>query len=563
MVKKSLVLLLASMCALTSVSAQELSVDINGIGSTVTVSGTAKSDDTVSVFVSKKARAGTYGDIVYANEVKSDENGNWSIEFHMPDYEDETLDIGGKYTAYAADGSEERRTDTLNYVSKKTRLALIDELNEKTDADEILELLLKSGNSDTLAAMGISGLKSYPSVWDTVSNAILDILPCKSETVLADVYREAFAVAVMNKAENLSEFKHNIETAVGDMLSFTVDGENIKNDEDEYEFVVKYLFYGKPYDEFKDADEKIREGYILYKLNGSNKASMTDVVKKYADELKISSKKNYDLYKTDTTVQTVVNENTIAALKSGGADKLDEFVTEFTKQLTSYKKSTPGGSNSSGGGGGSSSSGGSSVSGGIVSSAVIKPTVKEDTTVTFTDLDNVSWAKDAVEYLAGKGIVNGNGGGEFAPEDDVTREQFVKMIAELMNISEYADISFDDVARDAWYYDYVSRAVAAGIVNGVSDKMFGTGESLTREDASVIIARCMKILGVNADDVKEYDPFADENEISDYALESVISLYKKGIVNGMGDGRFAPKEKLSRAQAAKLIYELCKTGGIQ
>ena len=52
--------------------------------------------------------------------------------------------------------------------------------------------------------------------------------------------------------------------------------------------------------------------------------------------------------------------------------------------------------------------------------------------------------------------------------------------------------------------------------------------------------------------------FFDENEIADYAKNSVELLYKKGIINGMDEGIFAPKAMVTRAQAAKMIYELCK-----
>ena len=57
---------------------------------------------------------------------------------------------------------------------------------------------------------------------------------------------------------------------------------------------------------------------------------------------------------------------------------------------------------------------------------------------------------------------------------------------------------------------------------------------------------------------KAVQEFADENEISDYARNSIAILCGLKVMNGMGDGRFAPKETATRAQAAKVIYEIAK-----
>ena len=48
--------------------------------------------------------------------------------------------------------------------------------------------------------------------------------------------------------------------------------------------------------------------------------------------------------------------------------------------------------------------------------------------------------------------------------------------------------------------------------------------------------------------------FTDFEEVSDYAKEAVSMLAGEGIINGMGDGSFAPKKETTRAQAAKLMY---------
>ena len=77
-------------------------------------------------------------------------------------------------------------------------------------------------------------------------------------------------------------------------------------------------------------------------------------------------------------------------------------------------------------------------------------------------------------------------------------------------------------------------------------------EFITRQDASLIIFRA---LGLNEGN---YSDFADYAEISDYAKGAVSSLFEKNLILGVGEGLFAPKELLTRAQAAQLIYNALK-----
>lgn len=55
--------------------------------------------------------------------------------------------------------------------------------------------------------------------------------------------------------------------------------------------------------------------------------------------------------------------------------------------------------------------------------------------------------------------------------------------------------------------------------------------------------------------------FTDTEEVSEYALLAVKSMYRAGIVSGMGDGSFNPKGYATRAQAAKIIYGILERIG--
>ena len=109
--------------------------------------------------------------------------------------------------------------------------------------------------------------------------------------------------------------------------------------------------------------------------------------------------------------------------------------------------------------------------------------------------------------------------------------------------------SFADVADDTWYAPYVYAAAEHGFVQGDGSGLFNPGAPVTRQDAVAMIYRAVK---EKAQVDKAY--FEDYESISPYAREAVDYLCAKGIVNGIGDGMFAPEAKLSRAQAAKILH---------
>ena len=100
-------------------------------------------------------------------------------------------------------------------------------------------------------------------------------------------------------------------------------------------------------------------------------------------------------------------------------------------------------------------------------------------------------------------------------------------------------------------------AYGAGIVKGISDTMFGTGESITRQDAAVMACRAAEAAKLWTEaEIDNSELFFDDSEIDKYAKEAVYTLYSKKVVNGTGNGEFSPKAQMTRAEAAKMIYEL-------
>lgn len=178
-----------------------------------------------------------------------------------------------------------------------------------------------------------------------------------------------------------------------------------------------------------------------------------------------------------------------------------------------------------------------------------------NTVAGFSDIAHVQWAKEAIDYLASNGIVNGYSDRIFAPDDNVTREQFVKMLVEAFELKAASALcEFEDVDKSQWYYTYIASAYDSKIVTGISDTEFGIGAPISRQDMAVMAYRCAKACGMSLG-LGEL-AFDDKSDIYLYAEEAVGALSIAGIINGFEDGTFRPQGLCTRAQAAKVIYEL-------
>jgi len=158
------------------------------------------------------------------------------------------------------------------------------------------------------------------------------------------------------------------------------------------------------------------------------------------------------------------------------------------------------------------------------------------------------------EYLASKGVINGRGDGIFDPNANVTREEFVKMLVLAFNLETAgAELQFADVSKEEWSYKYVSAACNSGLVNGISNDLFGKGQNITRQDMAVLVWRFVNFKGADLPR-NAIAEFSDKGLISDYAIEAISALRAADVVSGMPGGEYKPFDTCTRAQAAKIIY---------
>ena len=255
----------------------------------------------------------------------------------------------------------------------------------------------------------------------------------------------------------------------------------------------------------------------------------------YVDDVKqISGQSRLDF--TNPVIYTIKAEN----------NSVKQY-TVIVKNDTEPKYSSPSK-------GGSSGKGGST---GSISTPPASTTQPVQPQKMFDDIDHVPWAVPYIETLANMGVINGVGDRKFEPDRNVTREEFAKMLIHALGF-EYstATVDFYDVPTGVWYYRYVAAASREGIIYGIDKENFGVGQNITREDMATMAYRAAKAAGITLEKVMPPVEFSDSHMISEYARESVSAMQQANIINGLGDGRFAPKEFATRVQAAKIICML-------
>ncbi|MGG4131514.1 glycosyl hydrolase 53 family protein [Paenibacillus illinoisensis] len=182
--------------------------------------------------------------------------------------------------------------------------------------------------------------------------------------------------------------------------------------------------------------------------------------------------------------------------------------------------------------------------------------------VTLTDIQAHSWAVNEVKSLYGKGIISGMSGDRFDPLGELTRAQFLHMVVQGIGESHVPNKTgylLSDVSEGQWYTDSIRLGLEMNIIQGRPDGSFGVHERVTREDMAVILERVIQ--AVKQDETSDLDvstgaEFRDNEDISGYAKQAVSSMQQLGLLKGMEDGNFAPKQTANRAQGAVVVARM-------
>jgi len=317
------------------------------------------------------------------------------------------------------------------------------------------------------------------------------------------------------------------------------------------------------FDEFVKAEKVINSDedfYILIKdiYNGAKQANVLEKLKTLSHLSQVS-----EILTDDKTVLAMGIEELIkrykklestssvdkALFKKDFADR-DVFIEALEKAI---KKAE---SNEKDSEGSSSSSGKTSAAVGTI--GTITPPKSEPEPTIYADLAGYDWAKSYIITLSEAGIISGKGNNIFDPAAPVLREEAAKMIVEAFGINASGVESFEDVTEDHWFAPYVAKAKNAGIVNGISETLFGAGLSITRQDATVMLYNALLREGV-IDKAETMLTFADADYVSEYAKTAVGYMNKCGAIAGYEDGTFRPQNTITRAEFAVVLGRIFDT----
>ena len=178
----------------------------------------------------------------------------------------------------------------------------------------------------------------------------------------------------------------------------------------------------------------------------------------------------------------------------------------------------------------------------------------------FNDVSANDWFASAVDYVTGKGMMNGTADNTFSPKAHTTRGMVVTVLYRLENQPSTSAASFTDVASGAYYANAVAWANANGIVSGYGSGKFGPNDKVTREQLAAILYRYAQYkkydVSVGEDtNILSYD---DAQSISSYAIPAIQWACGAGVVTGKSGSKLDPKGNATRAEVAAMLMRFCE-----
>ncbi len=196
----------------------------------------------------------------------------------------------------------------------------------------------------------------------------------------------------------------------------------------------------------------------------------------------------------------------------------------------------------------------------------------------FDDVSEGKWYTDGISFCVANGLMAGVADGQFDRSGTLTRAMFVTILAQVdwANTESYADEQiFTDVKPGKWYTGAVNWAYANGLASGLGDGSFGYKNPVTREQMAVFLYAYMRYavesgLGIDLDFIEEADiyidlvsradlsVFDDADRIHSWASDAMSWAVEAGLFTGTTETTLDPRGNCTRAQAAVLIYALCR-----
>lgn len=550
---KKFVSLLGAVCLVGTqavCSAESIGVYSDGGVSIEQQAENIKAGTDVTVMVTESAASSSEGGqstnpptgVKYIEVKTAEADGKYAFDFY--------LDKSGTYDCVVT-SKDVSDTFKIVYTNKDENAAMLSKIATAENAATVESILKESGAAETLMLAD-----------DSIYTKVM------ADSTEKDGFKPSYKIAeIIYAAEQNSKITDPYEfiiaakraallVAINGGSSVTVANVDEYKDiilSDKAEISEYYVSVGAGYLTGILKSERITDIADL-EIKLKNAIILTNI--KYSDSID-NTKAMLKLFSADLNISE--NKLTTACVRSMQGKEFDS-VKDIKSYVDAYDNN--GDNNGNGGNSGGSSGSGSSSSKGSVSGAKYSDTYKSqdggtEVNAPFKDMDDVDWAVPAVTALFTKGIINGKTADEFRPNDNITREEFVKLLIKTFELNVLGNgMNFEDVKEEDWYYAYVRSAYYADIVKGVSETMFGAGQNITRQDIAVMSCRAADVSDVKIAETTQEFTFADESDIAEYANDAVRLMQRGGIINGDENGRFNPEAYATRAEAAKIIYNL-------
>ena len=510
----------------------------------VTVKGSCEPDSYISIFVTK----GT--DLGAAEQCESNSSGMYTHTFLVEALGDYTV-IVNNYK------SNSRISKPLTLYNLTTLEDAVAEFKNATTSGEIINCITLYGHLfgfDTTYYN--SGSQEY------VATQMLDMKNDLTRLNIVEKFDEAslraYIYDIKTDTENVLEYYYSLvniaDSDVGMYAEYKAMDVSAKAR-------VDAIAFETPVINISDLPEKFFMAITEEKIKNSSSTVADKFLGTYSVYLDIDGYTNIPTLKRGKII-TNLNGSEIP-------DNVADFKVLYNtiisniENIVTEKPSTGGGA---GGGGGGSAGGGLIVSDptGYENPEMLEtpaPDVISD--ITFTDLGAYSWARESVNFLSSKGIVNGKEEDKFYPGDNITREEYAKIIVLAFGLyDDKAECDFVDVDNQRWSFKYIASMYEYGAINGYSDGSFGATKPITREEMAVMLYRVMQKQSRLEFASELKTSLVDYNDISEFAKNSVLSLNFNKILSGDDKGCFNPKNNATRAEVCKMIYNsLNREGG--
>ncbi len=177
----------------------------------------------------------------------------------------------------------------------------------------------------------------------------------------------------------------------------------------------------------------------------------------------------------------------------------------------------------------------------------------------FSDVSPDDWFYSSVEYVCAKDLFLGVSEDSFSPNTGMTRAMVVTVLHRMAGLPQGDSEPFQDILEGSWYFDGVLWARGQGIVAGDGGN-FSPDDDVTREQLVVMLHRYAGEPGVPEEDGEGLDGFADAQDVSPWAADAMGWAVSTGLIEGKPGSLLDPKGTATRAEVATIMKRFVEGG---